>query len=193
MAHLKFWGSRHTTSPLTTSGSSAVPGLRRPALQRPQRPPKAAAPQAPQALPAAGDQRLAVLVSPENPASDKIVRPRLAAPLFPMHTFYQLGLTATASQTTPESHLVSSIGSVVVRDHASALNLRLQHAPVPWIRTSSHPRPVLCVASASGSQKLIFSFSQPVSPVQRASRSSPALVCKPSVPSLSQDFMANLF
>ncbi|UKZ83543.1 hypothetical protein TrVFT333_011352 [Trichoderma virens FT-333] len=42
-----------------------------------------------------------VLVSPAG--SDKIVRPRLAAPLFPMHTFYQLGLQQQLLQITPDT------------------------------------------------------------------------------------------
>lgn len=80
-----------------------------------------------------------VLVSPAG--SDKIVRPRLAAPLFPMHTFYQLGLQQQLCKPLLIP-LVSSIDSIAVRDHVFALNLASQHAPVPWNRTSSHP-PVL--------------------------------------------------
>lgn len=67
-----------------------------------------------------------VLVNPAG--SDKIVRPRLAAPLFSMHTFYQLRLQQQLSKPLL-IYLVSCIDSFIVRDHAFALNLASPSAP----------------------------------------------------------------
>ncbi|KAL6910963.1 hypothetical protein GGI43DRAFT_378904 [Trichoderma evansii] len=78
-----------------------------------------------------------VLVNPAG--SDKIVRPRLAAPLFSMHTFYQLRLQQQLCRPLLIP-LVSSIDSIIKRDQAFALNLASPSAPSLGLAPSLPPR-----------------------------------------------------
>ncbi|KAL6819430.1 hypothetical protein J3E69DRAFT_65515 [Trichoderma sp. SZMC 28015] len=109
----------------------------------PARSPAATGPEPPRyrryrALPENCDSS-AVLVSPSRQQQNRSTSPSQL--LFSPCT-HSTNLASSNSFCKPLLiHLVSSIDSLVVRDHAFALNLASQYAPVPWIRTSSHPRP----------------------------------------------------
>lgn len=95
-----------------------------------------------------------------NPAdSDKIVRPRLAAPLFSMHTFYQVRLQQQLCRPVLIP-LVSFIDSIIKRDQAFALNLASPSAPS--LGLAPQPAPRLRLAQRLCSHKLF-----PTRPVWR--------------------------
>ena len=108
-------------------------------------------------------------------ASDKIVRPRLAAPLFLMHTFFQLRRHHHPSNQLLTS-LVSAVDSIVMRDHPltsilpSHILQTLQALPCPVC-----PDCVVCRAAASPAHEFAHRWRRTASSRPFFHRSEPLL------------------